>query len=92
MTADSMVNSLAFKKLNGDNWKQWKFNTETLLCYDGLFGFMEGTEKEPTEDKVSEKDKIEFRHCKQKAISTIVMGINEDHQILIIGLKDAKQI
>ncbi|GBN64460.1 hypothetical protein AVEN_65583-1 [Araneus ventricosus] len=65
---------------------------EILLCYDGLFGFMEGTEKEPTEDKVSEKHKIGFRCHKQKAISTIAMGINEDHRILIIGLKDAKQM
>ncbi|GBM20066.1 hypothetical protein AVEN_268395-1 [Araneus ventricosus] len=87
--ADSMVNSIAFSKLNGDNWK---FNMEMLLCYEGLFGFIEGTELEPTGDKVSEKDKIEFRRRKQKAISTIVMGINEEQQNLIIGLKDAKQM
>ncbi|GBM04766.1 hypothetical protein AVEN_20207-1 [Araneus ventricosus] len=66
---------------------------EMLLCYEGLFGFIEGTEKElkSTGDKVSEKDKIEFRRRKQKAISTIAMGINEGQQNLIIGLKDAKQ-
>ncbi|GBM71638.1 hypothetical protein AVEN_269190-1 [Araneus ventricosus] len=82
---DSMVNnSLTFSKLNDDNWRHWKFNMEMLLCYEGLFGFIEGTEEEPTGDKVSEKDKIEFRRHKQKAISTIVMGINEEQQNLIL--------
>ncbi|GBL99737.1 hypothetical protein AVEN_249767-1 [Araneus ventricosus] len=85
-------NSLAFSKLNGDNWRHWKFNIEMLLCYEGLFGFIEGTEEEPTGDKVSEKDNIEFRHRKQKVIATIAMGINEEQQNFIIGLKDAKQM
>ncbi|GBO00700.1 hypothetical protein AVEN_14108-1 [Araneus ventricosus] len=48
--ADNMVNSLAFSKLNGDNWRHWKFIME-MLCYEGLFGFIEGTEEEPTGDK-----------------------------------------
>lgn len=82
----------SFPKLNGENWRSWKFNIEMLLKYQGLYGFLDGSEVMPEGEKVSERDKLEFDRRKQKASSIVAMCIEVEQQNLIMGTVDIQEM
>lgn len=98
-----MIGSVfSFPKLNGENWRQWRYNMEMLLCHEGLYGFIDGTEVSPIkvtktdgtpgDESASSKDIVNFNRRKQKAVSTIAMSIEPEQQNLIMGIHDPKEM
>lgn len=96
---------LSFQKLNSDNWRRWRFHIEMLLCHEGLWGFIDGTEPtSPPEVAATTKDELpagvttvsrreaDYNRRKQKAASTIALAIEPQQQNLIMGLHDPKQM
>ncbi|UYV73950.1 hypothetical protein LAZ67_11001568 [Cordylochernes scorpioides] len=72
MAAVSAITA-AFKKLNGQNYRSWKYNIKMLLIEKGLWDVM----FKDTQD-------AQLKAQKDRALAVIALWINTEHQIHII--------
>ncbi|UYV71336.1 hypothetical protein LAZ67_8002677 [Cordylochernes scorpioides] len=74
MAAVSAITA-AVEKLNGQNYRSWKYNIKILLIEKGLWDVM--FKDEDTQD-------AQLKAQKDKALAVIALSINTEHQIHII--------
>ena len=83
------------EKLNGSNYKSWKFNVMLVLMERGLWGIANGTEKAP---EIKEEDRAKddsVKLCKawklrsDKAYSIIALNVEKSIQVHITSTTDA---
>ena len=103
MASDSGSNSIRIEKLNGTNYRNWKFNMRCLLMERGLWGYVNGSVEKPeakiesVENNVSKQDadkskeKIDEYNLKaDKAYSMIALSVEKDLQIIVQTSSSAK--
>ncbi|GBN73143.1 Retrovirus-related Pol polyprotein from transposon TNT 1-94 [Araneus ventricosus] len=84
------MNVFQFKKLNNDNYRQWKLDIKMLLMERGLFKFIGKSEPVLAEGATS-REKMEFEHQKCKALATIYLSLEESQKDLVAEAETAKE-
>lgn len=79
----------SFPKLGDFNYNSWKVDMKVLLMEKGCWDFITGKEK-PLPDDATERDKLAYSLRKQRAFTTIYMGIERKYQALIADTEDGK--
>ena len=101
MASDS-GNNLRIDKLNGANYRNWKFNMQCLLMERGLWGYVTGSSVKPelktegsdvsAQDAAKSKEKLDEYNLKaDKAYSLIALSVNKDLQIMVQTSSSAKE-
>ncbi|GBM48638.1 hypothetical protein AVEN_135012-1 [Araneus ventricosus] len=85
------MNVFQFKKLNGDNYRQWKLDIRMLLMERGLFKFIDKSEPVLAEGATS-REKMEFECQKCKALATIYFSLEESQKDLVAEAGIAKEV
>ncbi|GBM98010.1 Intersectin-1 [Araneus ventricosus] len=84
------MNGFQFKKLNDDNYRQWKLDIKMLLMERGLFKFIDKSEPVLAEGATS-REKMEFEHQKCKALATIYLSLEESQKDLVAEAETANE-
>ena len=82
------------EKLNGSNYKTWKFNCKLVLMNKDLWGIVVGTDKAPVADEdgnVDAKLKREFESRSNQAYSIIALSIQKEIQTYIVSTSNPKE-
>lgn len=77
----SDMSKMSLKKLNGDNYHNWKFNMELLLQGKDLWDYVDGTETLSAE--ANETDKKKWKKADNQARSLICLSVQENVQIYV---------
>ena len=81
----------AVEKLKGpENWPVWKFAMKHVLLAKGLWGFVDGTAKGPGRG-ATEAANMNFKLRSEKAITTIVLGMETKYMYLITTCETAEE-
>ena len=88
MNEENISNKI--EKLDGTNYKTWKFNCKLLLMSKSLWEIVDGSKEAPaaTEDA---KVKQNFKSKQNQAYSIIALSISKDIQIFITCTNDPKK-
>ena len=85
------------EKLNGNNYRSWKYNANFVLIERGLWGIANGTEVPPVieeEDKTSDasvKLAKDWKLKSDKAYSIIALSVEKSIQVHISPTTDARE-
>ena len=75
------------EKLNGLNYRSWKYNIKLVLMERGLWKIADGTETKP--ETTDEKVKKAWDLRSDKAYSLIALSVEKDIQVHITSFTDA---
>ena len=78
------------EKLNRSNWPTWKFQMKHLLMAKELWEYVEGTARSPDAD--SDGAQARYEKDKQKAMGTLVMGIQSNLIYLVTSCTTPKDL
>ncbi|KAF2890287.1 hypothetical protein ILUMI_15886 [Ignelater luminosus] len=79
--ATSNLEYVSINKFTGKNYPQWKFQLKCALMVKGLYGYVDGTIKNPAADKTTELEK----YCKEDAMELFLISYSVDYnQIRLI--------
>ena len=82
----------AVEKLKGpENWPVWKFAMKHVLLAKGLWEFVDGTAKGPGRG-ATEGANVSFKLRSEKAITTIVLGMESKYMYLITTCETAEEV
>ena len=103
MASDSGTNT-RIEKLNGTNYRNWKFNMKCLLMERGLWSYVTGSVTKPevktestdtnvtAQDVVKSKEKLDEYNLKgDKTYSLIALSVEKDLQIIVQTSSSAKE-
>ena len=104
MASSESGNNIRIDKLNGTNYRNWKFNVRCLLMERGLWGYVNGSIVKPEvkvenvaqniskEEATKSKEKLDEYNLKaDKAYSLIALSVNKDLQIIVQTSSTAKE-
>jgi len=83
-----MEDKLVVDKLTANNYATWKFKLKRLLIAKELFGYCDGSIKEPTTGEAAKKA---FKLNAQKALSQIFLSVSDEFIYLINECETAQQ-
>ncbi|XP_055947125.1 uncharacterized protein LOC129980766 [Argiope bruennichi] len=89
MIKENEMTVVSLPKLGDFNYNSWKRDLKVLLMEKGFWEFIIGTAK-PCPDDVSDRDKHVYELRKQRAYTTIYMGVERKYQTLISDTEDGK--
>jgi len=88
MVSHLLASQRTVNKLTSNNYATWKFKLKHLLIAKELFGYCDGSMKEPT---TSETAKKAFKLNAQKALSQFVLSISDEVFYLITECETAQK-
>lgn len=87
----ALEHSVITHRLDGTNYRTWKFQINAILRSQDLLGIVNGTNAKPAE-MAAEKDKKEWQQKDGKAMAILFASVNAEQATHLLDCKSAKGI
>lgn len=88
---NAIEQSLISHRLNGSNYREWRFQINAILRAQELVEIVNGESPKPGDD-ASAEDKKKWSQKDGKAMATLFASLNSDQSKLVLSCKSSKEI